>query len=83
MSPKTSRKSSTGKGAYQDRQGLTPRRIVGLVLTALVLVFIFENTQHTRIRLLIPLVTMPLWLALLGTAVVGAVCGAIFMSRRG
>ncbi|MEU8587674.1 LapA family protein [Streptomyces sp. NPDC048664] len=83
MSPKTSRKTGTGGGAYQDRRGVTPRRIAGLVLAALVLVFIFENTQHTKIRLLIPLVTMPQWLALLGTAVVGAVCGAIFMSRRG
>lgn len=83
MSSKTSRRTGTGGGAHQDGHWLTPRRIVGLVLAVLALIFVFENTQHTQIRMLIPLVTIPLWLALLGTAVVGAVCGAIFMSRRG
>lgn len=53
------------------------------VLTVLALVFIFENTRSTEIRLLIPEVTMPLWLALLGTGVIGALCGAYFMNRRG
>jgi uncharacterized integral membrane protein len=62
---------------------MTPRMIAALVLAALLLVFVFENTQHTRIRLLVPLVTMPLWLALLGMGVIGALCGALAMSRRG
>lgn len=52
------------------------------MLTVLALVFIFENTRSTEIRLLIPEVTMPLWLALLGTGVIGALCGAYFMKRR-
>ncbi|MCN9242660.1 LapA family protein [Streptomyces sp. RY43-2] len=71
----------------EARQGrlpwVTPRRIAGLALAALVLAFVFENTQHTRIRLLVATVTMPLWLALLGTGVIGALCGALVMSRRG
>jgi uncharacterized integral membrane protein len=61
---------------------VTPRGIAVLVLAALLLIFVFENTRHTRIRLLIPLVTMPLWLALLGSGVIGALCGALAMSRR-
>lgn len=62
---------------------MTPRRVTALVVAALLLVFVFENTQHTRIRLLVPLVTMPLWLALLGMGVIGALCGALAASRRG
>lgn len=62
---------------------MTPRRITALMLAALLAIFVFENTQHTRIRLLVPLVTMPLWLALLGMGVIGALCGALAMSRRG
>ncbi|OIJ88301.1 LapA family protein [Streptomyces colonosanans] len=83
MRPKTSWTDGTSGGAHQGRQWVTPRRVVGLVLAALVLVFIFQNTQHTRIQLLVAWVTMPLWLALLGTWVIGALCGALVMSRRG
>ena len=81
MSPKTSKKSkaseSGGRGA-----ALTPGRIAVLVLAVLALIFIFENTRATRIRLLIPEVTMPLWMALLATGVIGALCGAYFVKRR-
>jgi uncharacterized integral membrane protein len=71
-------------GGQWGRPGdwLTPARIAVLVLVVLALIFIFENTRHTEIRLLIPEVTMPLWLALLGMGLIGAVCGAYFMSRR-
>lgn len=55
---------------------LTPGRVTVGLLAFLALVFIFENTRTTKIRLLIPEVTMPLWLALLGTALIGVVCGA-------
>ncbi|EKX66405.1 hypothetical protein STRIP9103_08234 [Streptomyces ipomoeae 91-03] len=62
---------------------LTPGRVTFGVLALLGLVFIFENTRHTEIRLLIPEVTMPLWMALLGTGVIGALCGVYFTKRRG
>jgi uncharacterized integral membrane protein len=55
---------------------MTPGRVAVLVLTVLVLIFIFENTRKVRIRLLIPEVTMPLWGALLITFVVGMIVGA-------
>jgi len=79
MAPKTSRRAPDGGG----RAGaLTPRRIVALVLVALALVFIFENTDETEIRLLVPVVTMPLWVALLGMGVIGALAGALLLARR-
>ncbi len=61
---------------------VTPGRVIVAVIAVLTLVFIFENTRSTRIRLLIPEVTMPLWTALLATGVLGALCGAYFMGRR-
>ncbi|MCX4553939.1 LapA family protein [Streptomyces sp. NBC_01387] len=69
-----------------DRSGLsgwfTPGRIAWLVVVALALVLIFENTQRVTIRLLVPEVTMRLWAALLGMFVVGALCGGYFFRRR-
>ncbi|MGI5459376.1 DUF1049 domain-containing protein [Streptomyces sp. CA-249302] len=80
MSPKTA--ESGAKSGGRGRQLMTPSRIIVLLLGVLALIFIFENTRATRIRLLIPEVTMPLWMALLATGVIGALCGAYFMKRR-
>ncbi|MFI1015122.1 lipopolysaccharide assembly protein LapA domain-containing protein [Streptomyces sp. NPDC020965] len=64
------------------REWFTPGRIVVLLITVLAVIFIFENTREVRIRLLIPEVTMPLYLALLAMFVVGALCGGYFFRRR-
>ncbi|GKQ39454.1 hypothetical protein ALMP_59810 [Streptomyces sp. A012304] len=62
----------------------TPARIGVLTLAVLTLIFVFENTSSTEIRLLIPVVTMPLWAALLATGLIGALCGAYaaYLRRR-
>lgn len=70
---------AAGRG-LRDR--MTPGRTVVLVLGALALVFVFENTRDVRIRLLVPEVTMPLWLALLATFVVGWLCGRFLRGSR-
>ncbi|MGW3812670.1 DUF1049 domain-containing protein [Streptomyces sp. NPDC005046] len=78
MSAKTS--ESGGKGT---REGLlTPARVTVALLAVLALIFVFENTRSTKIRLLVPEVTMPLWMALLATGLIGALCGAYAMRRR-
>lgn len=83
MSPKTSESGGKSGGGTRGGRGvLTPTRVAVGALALLALIFIFENTRATEIRLLIPEVTMPLWMALLGTAVIGALCGAYFMRRR-
>jgi uncharacterized integral membrane protein len=72
-----------------DKQPDTPflsrpgvRRLTPFVLiTAIALVFIFENRANTEIRLLIPKVTMPLWGALLIAWGLG-VLACVFMVRR-
>ncbi|WP_369173729.1 DUF1049 domain-containing protein [Streptomyces sp. R28] len=84
MTAKTTSQSGRKAGGTHSgwRGSLTPKGITVLVLLALALIFIFENTRDTEIRLLIPLVTMPLWLALLAMGVIGALVGAYFMGRR-
>jgi uncharacterized integral membrane protein len=64
------------------RDRLTPGRVAVLVLGVLALVFVFENTQDVRIRLLVPEVTMPLWLALLIPYVIGWLCGRVLRGSR-
>ncbi|MFI5820704.1 LapA family protein [Streptomyces rishiriensis] len=88
MTPRTPKSPTTSKTAESGGMsgGLgaaaTPGRIAVLVLAALALVFVFGNTRATKIRLLVPVVTMPLWTALLATGLIGALCGAYFAYTR-
>ncbi|MFC9245598.1 lipopolysaccharide assembly protein LapA domain-containing protein [Streptomyces sp. NPDC057136] len=77
MSPKDV--SSGGKTA---KNMLTPGRIAVLVVAALAIAFICVNTEEITIRLWIPEVTMPLWVALVGVFLAGAVCGGYVFRRR-
>ncbi|AWZ08715.1 MULTISPECIES: LapA family protein [unclassified Streptomyces] len=70
------------KGRSKGRGPITPGRAGIAVIAVLTLVFIFENTRSTKIRLLIPQVTMPLYVALLIAAVLGGLCGAYLARRR-
>ncbi|MEU0391801.1 LapA family protein [Streptomyces sp. NPDC006208] len=79
----TAKKAPSGSARRSGtREWLTPSRIAVIVLTALAIVFIFENTDQVEIRLLVPLVTMPLYLALLAMFVIGALCGGLFFRWR-
>ncbi|MFE7136032.1 lipopolysaccharide assembly protein LapA domain-containing protein [Streptomyces sp. NPDC057638] len=63
------------------REWFTPARTVGLVLAALAVVLIVENTREIEIRLIVPVVTMPLYLALLLMFLLGVVCGGLYFRR--
>jgi uncharacterized integral membrane protein len=66
---------------FLSRPGV--RRFAPFVLiTAVALVFIFENRDSTVIRLLIPEVTMPLWGALLIAWGLGMLACAFVTLRR-
>ncbi len=59
------------------------RRIIGFALIAAIsLIFIFENTAQTTVRLLIPEVTMPLWAALLIAWLLGLLASLFTIRRR-
>lgn len=60
---------------------LTPRRITALVLTVLVLVFVFQNRDEAVLQLLGIRITAPLWLASLALLVIGIAIGSL-VSRR-
>ncbi|MFD9907010.1 DUF1049 domain-containing protein [Streptomyces sp. NPDC059063] len=83
MSPNTSQGGSKSPSKGGLGELMTPGRVTVAVIALLALIFIFENTRNTKIRLLIPEVSMPLWMALLGTGLIGALCGWYFARRRG
>ncbi|MEU1213875.1 hypothetical protein ACFYSH_16560 [Streptomyces sp. NPDC005791] len=59
------------------------RRLIPFaVITAIALVFIFENRSSVEIRLLIPMVTMPLWGALLIAWALGMLACLFTVRRR-
>ncbi len=60
----------------------TPRQVVGLLILALAVVFILQNRRQTLVRFVVPEATAPLWLALLISAVLGFVVGALLVARR-
>ncbi|MCI0384401.1 DUF1049 domain-containing protein [Streptomyces sp. CNQ085] len=70
----------TGDGAAYGF--LTPGKVLVLLLLAATLVFVFQNTGQTEIRLLVPIVTMPLWVALLIPGVIGLLSGMYLVRRR-
>jgi uncharacterized integral membrane protein len=80
MSSKESRARKGGGGRVAN--WFTPARTAVVVLLALAIVFMAENTQQVKIRLIVPLVTMPLYLALLLMFIIGALCGGLFFHRR-
>ncbi len=65
----------------KKRSRLSPRSIVAIVLLALAIVFIAENTREVKIRVIVPVVTMPLWAALTAMLVIGVIVGAVLHSR--
>ncbi len=66
----------------QRRFSLTAKQLAGVVLVAVSVVFAVENTRRTRIRFIVPDVTVPLWLALIVPLVLGFAAGALFVHRR-
>lgn len=75
---------TTGKSASTGRTGRRPptRVIVGAVLVIIAFIFIIENRQPAEIRVIIPVVVMPLWAALTAMFIIGLAVGAIWRGRR-
>jgi uncharacterized integral membrane protein len=58
------------------------RQWLALAAAIIALVFVLENRAQTEIRLLIPVVIMPLWLALLISLLLGLLIGLGLRGRR-
>ncbi|MFF5920675.1 DUF1049 domain-containing protein [Streptomyces flavochromogenes] len=81
MSPQETSRTSGG-GVSRFTEALTPGRIGMAALAMVTLVFPFRNTGEAGIRLLVPEVSMPLWPALLATALIGGARGYGAAARR-
>ena len=67
---------------HTSRFPFTPRQVAGGVLLILAVVFILQNRRRTVITFIVPEATAPLWLALLLSALLGFLVGALLISRR-
>jgi uncharacterized integral membrane protein len=63
-------------------RGPSSRLIAGGVLAIVAVVLIVQNTMTVDIRLLVPVLTMPLWVALAVVLIIGALIGALWTYRR-
>lgn len=61
---------------------LEPKAVLGLIITALALWFIFTNNGEVRIHLWLGWVTARLWVVLLCTFLVGMLTGLLLRRRR-
>jgi uncharacterized integral membrane protein len=61
---------------------ITGKQIAAGILGVLALIFILENNTTTRVRLIIPVVHLPLFIALFLSAVLGAAVTFLLMWRR-
>jgi uncharacterized integral membrane protein len=78
----TSRNRSQQPARQAARHRLAPRMVTGGVLGALAIVFVIENRQQIDVRLLVPVVTMPLWTALAALLLIGVLVGFLLRVRR-
>jgi uncharacterized integral membrane protein len=69
-------------GSAARRRGPSPRLLAAGLLLVLAVVFVFENTEQTEIRFVLPKVQTPLWVALAVTMIVGVVVGFLLGRSR-
>jgi uncharacterized integral membrane protein len=58
------------------------RQILGGVIAVVLIVFIAVNADDTSVNLIVKKVTMPLWVVLAGTALLGVLVGIGVGTRR-
>jgi hypothetical protein len=73
---------STPKPPRKGPPAITPKRVAGLVIVALAIVFVVQNTRRTRVRFIVPIVTTWVWLALVVALILGFALGALVFRRR-
>ena len=64
------------------RPAVTRRLVAASALVAILVAFIVENTRRTRIRFIVPIVTVPVWIALFAATVIGVLAGALMARHR-
>lgn len=64
------------------KRSISVGQILGGILFVLVVVFIFQNTHETKVRLIIPQYSMPVSLPIVIAAVLGALIAWLLRYRR-
>ncbi|GAB3919057.1 hypothetical protein GCM10011575_29310 [Microlunatus endophyticus] len=73
--------ASQGPRAERTGPRVTPRQVIAGVLIVLAVIFIIENRERVEIRLIVPLVSMPLWAVMTVLFVMGGVAGWLLARR--
>ena len=71
-----------GPAPARKKRPVSVGQILGGLLFVLVIIFIIENSRKVKIRLIIPEVTAPLYIAILIAAVLGALITWLLRYRR-
>ncbi len=67
----------------KQKRSITPGQVLAGILFVLMVIFIVENTENVKIRIIAgPKVNAPVFVALLIAAVVGALISALLRYRR-
>src|SRR3954470_4103732 len=78
---------SVGQGSSMAKStkggGLDGRTVAAVILAAIALIFVLENTRDVKIRFIIPEVKSPLAVALIVSLLLGVVAGWLLARRRG
>jgi uncharacterized integral membrane protein len=69
-----------GAAGWDQRRPVSPALIVLAVVSLLLIVFIAENGHAVRVRLIVPRVTMPVWVAILVCVALGVVLDRLFLA---
>jgi len=69
-------------GPAKKKRPVSVGQLLGGLLFVLVIIFIIENSRKVKIRLIIPEVTAPLYIAILIAAVLGALITWLLRYRR-
>ncbi len=75
--------SGTAPAKQKPGRAFSTGQVLGGILLVLVVIFIVENTESVEIRFIAgPKISMPVYVALLVAAVVGALIAALLRYRR-
>ena len=75
--------SSSAPPAGENKPGVSPRTLVALLLTVVVIVFAAINTQQVRVHWAVTTTRAPLVVVILVSGLIGAAIGAIVRHRHG
>lgn len=72
--------SGDGPGDWQGKREVSPTLIAFVVIGILAVIFIVQNRDEVGVRLIIPKVEMPVWVAIAISLAIGAILDRLFVA---